>query len=217
MSDNILRTSFNGDSNLGLYGFATDKYCLVGVHSKRLQATLDVPVYHIPLLNMDLSGIFVCGNSHGIMIPEIVEEYNMPHLRKHFDNILVLRSKYSALGNLIMMNDNGIVLSPLLKKERKKIEKFFKLPCAVSMIARQRVVGNLGIATNKGCLLHPKVKKDEMKIIEETLGVKCDIGTVNFGSPYPGAGIITNSSGFAAGEASSGPELGRINEALGFI
>lgn len=215
----ILRTNFNGDETLGLYGFATDKYCLLGTHSsnKKVEHALGVPVKHVAVLNTDFVGLFVAGNSHGIVISEIVEEYNISQLRKMFDNILVLKSNYTALGNLILMNDHGIVLSPLLRKHRKEIEKFFSLPCTVTTIAKQNIVGNLGIATNKGCLLHPKVKKAEMETIEKTLCVKSDIGTVNFGSPYPGAGVIANSNGFVASERTSGPELGRITETLGLL
>lgn len=213
----LARMNFAGDPNLGLYGFATDGYCFLGINHKKVRHTLGVPIYPCTLLNTDFAGMFAAGNSHGIVISDYVEDYDMPKLSRYFDNILVLRTKYTALGNLILMNDNGIVISPLIKKHRKEISDFFDINCSVSTIAKQRIVGNLGIATNKGCLLHPKVRKNEMKIIEETLKVSADIGTVNFGSPYPGAGILANSNGFVVSETTSGPEMGRINEALGFL
>ena len=57
----------------------------------------------------------------------------------------------------------------------------------------------------------------EKRLIEKTLGVDADITTVNFGSPYPGAGIIANSNGFVVSEKTGGPELGRITDVLGFL
>ncbi len=214
---NFLKTNFHGDTNLGLYGFATDKYCLLGMNDKKIKSALGVPVYHCTILNMDMAGIFVAGNSHGIVINDFVEEYDIAKLRLHFKNILVLETKYTALGNLILMNDRGVIVSPLIKKYRKNISEFFHLPCEATAIAGQKVAGNLAIATNKGCLTHPKIRKKEKEMLERVLGVKSEIGTVNFGSPYPGAGVIANSAGFVASTSTSGPELGRITEALGFL
>jgi len=44
-----------------------------------------------------------------------------------------------------------------------------------------------------------------------------DVGTVNFGSPLVGSGILANSRGYVAGDETTGPELGRIEDALGFM
>ncbi|MBI3190668.1 translation initiation factor IF-6 [archaeon] len=214
---NFLKTNFNGDTNIGLYGFATDKYCLVGVNNKKIKPVVGVPVFVCRILNLDFAGIFVAGNSEGIIINDTVEEYEGYKLKAHFSKILVLKTKYTAIGNLVMMNDNGAIVSPLLKKHRKAISEFFNIPCESTTIAKQNIIGNLGVATNRGCLVHPKIRKNEKEIIERVLGVKSDIGTVSFGSPYPRAGIIANSHGFVVSEMSSGPEMGRVTEALGFL
>ncbi len=212
----MLRTNFEGDPNLGLYGFATDKYAVTGANFARpkLEKELKVPAHFFTAFNTGLLGIFAAGNSSGLALPDIIEKHEKHEVKI---DALYLKSRYTALGNLILMNDNGIILSPLLKREKPKIERFFGLRCEITKIAGTVVVGNLGIATNRGCLLHPRVRQKEMKLIEDVLGVEADIGTVNFGSPYPGAGVIANSFGFVASEQSSGPELGRINEALGFL
>src|SRR3989338_1958402 len=209
----LTRMNFNGDINLGMYGFATDKYCLTGFDDKKIRQTLDVPVFNCTILNMSLIGIFVTGNSHGIIISDVVDDYDSKRLKQQFENILVLRTKYTALGNLVLMNDNGIIISPLLRKHRKDISDFFGIPCEATAVSNQKVVGTLALTTNKGCLTHPKIRKKERETIERVLGVKSDIGTVNFGSPYPGAGVIANSNGFIASVQTSGPELGRITEA----
>ncbi len=219
--NNILRMNLEGDPNLGLYGFATDSYCFIGTPpghiGKKIKPVLGVPVHACTVLNTDLNGIFVAGNSHGIVISNPVKDYDIHRLRQHFENILVLKTRYTALGNLILMNDNGIILSPLLRKNRQYIKKFFGVNCEIGTIAKQKIVGNLGISTNRGCLLHPKVTQNEKKMVEDVLGVSSDIGTVNFGSSYPGAGMIVNSNGFVVSEQTSGPELGRITEVFGFI
>lgn len=216
----LLRINFDGDPNVGLYGFATDKYCFIGSdrYTAKIKDVLGVKTYAFPLLNMDLVRIFCTGNSNGIVMPQVIEDYD-PVAEKIKKNIqtLLIDSRYSSVGNLILMNDNGILISPLIKKHLREIEKFFGLRCEITTIANMNLIGNVGFATNKGCLLHPKVKEKEKRLIEHVLGVDADITTVNFGSPYPGAGIIANSNGFVVSEVCSGPELGRITDVLGFL
>lgn len=216
----FLRINFDGDPNIGLYGFATDKYCFIGSdrYTAKIKDVLGVKTYAFPLLNMDLVRIFCTGNSSGMIMPKVIEDFD-PVAEKIRKNIqtLVINSRYSSVGNLILMNDNGILISPLIKKHLREIEKFFGLPCEITTIANMNLIGNVGFATNKGCLLHPKVKEKEKKLIERVLGVDADITTVNFGSPYPGAGIIANSNGFVVSEVCSGPELGRVTDVLGFL
>ncbi len=217
----LLRTNFDGDPNIGLYGFATDKYCISGRgrYSDKLKEVLGVTVHAFDVFNMDLVRIFCTGNSTGVVIPYILGEYDstvFDRIKRHFE-VLVIRDNHTSVGNLILLNDKGIILSPLLKRHKKDVEKFFGLGCAVTTIAGVNIVGNLGFATNRGCLLHPKVREKEKRLIEKTLGVDADITTVNFGSPYPGAGLIANGNGLIVSEQSSGPELGRITDVLGFL
>ena len=217
----ILRTNFDGDPNLGLYGFATDKYCVIGreAYAAKIRETLKVPAYSWNVFNMDLIRIFSTGKSKGIVVPSILKNYDNEVLGKMEEHreVLVIKDNYSSVGNLVLLNDNGVILSPLLKKHKKELEKFFGLDCETTTISGMNLVGNLGFATNKGCLLHPKVREKEKRLIEKTLGVGADITTVNFGSPYPGAGLIANSNGFVVSTQSSGPELGRITDVLGFL
>ena len=43
------------------------------------------------------------------------------------------------------------------------------------------------------------------------------VGTVNFGSPYVGSGCVSTDKGAWAGSQTTGPELNRIEDALGLI
>jgi translation initiation factor 6 len=213
---NILRTDFYGDPNLGLYGFATDKYCLIGFKSKitkRINKALKTPVHSCNVLNTYLLGIFLAGNSSGVIMPNILEDDEISEI-KNITNTLILNSKYTALGNLVLMNDSGIILSPLLKKEKSRLSRFFDLPCEVMTIGRSSIVGALALATNKGCLADTRIKDSEMEVLKKVLKVDVDIGTVNFGSPFVKAGLIGNSKGLVVSTMTSGHELGKISEAL---
>jgi translation initiation factor 6 len=54
-------------------------------------------------------------------------------------------------------------------------------------------------------------------LIEDVLGVKPMVGTVSFGSPYVGAGVCASNTGAISGSQTTGPELNRIEDALGFL
>ena len=212
----MIQSDFAEDVNIGLYGFATDKYCLIGksLHlDKQLKGALNVPIIQITALDTQLVKIFIAGNSSGIIVPKILEEFELAHLKKEFE-VLVIDDRYTALGNLILMNDNGIIISPLLKSHKKLISERFGLPCETSTVAKGITIGTLALATNKGCLVHPKIRGDEKKKIKGVLGVELKEATVNFGSVHVGAGIIANSHGAAVGSATSGYEMGTINEGL---
>jgi len=211
----ILKSNFIGDSNIGLYGFATDRYGICGMKNKRLEKTLGVKFHFLPLYGTHLSGLFAAGNSHGMVASSLLSKHEIKHM-KSIANVLLLDTSYTAMGNLVLINDNGIVISPLIRKYKRRIEDFFSLKCEVSRVAGITVVGSVAVATNKGCVIHPKVKKTERSVIEKTLKVPLVIGTVSFGSPFVNSGIIANKNGVLVSENSSGIELGNINDAFGF-
>ena len=84
-------------------------------------------------------------------------------------------------------------------------------------LAGMGVVGSVACATNKGVLVHPKARPDEMEALRGFFGIHVDIGTLNYGSPMIGACCVANSKGAVTGTATTGIELGRLEEALGLI
>jgi len=219
----VERLSFFGDPNVGLFAKASDKLCLVGkavLKSDRdiIEDVLKVPVIDITISNTNLIGIFAAMNSKGIILPKIVTEGELKEIAKLDLNFGVIEDTiYTALGNLILCNDKGAIVSPLLEKFIDIIEDVLEVKCEISTVANLNIVGSCGKANNKGCLLHRDATEDELKVIEKTLGVEVDIGTVNFGSPFVASGIITNSNGIIIGGETTGPEVARVVEALGFL
>ena len=74
-----------------------------------------------------------------------------------------------------------------------------------------------------GAVIDVEFEKDnipqvyEALLIEEILGVPPMVGTVSFGSPYVGAGVCASNNGAVAGTETTGPELNRLEDALGLI
>ena len=119
---------------------------------------------------------------------------------------------------MLLCNENGAIASPAIPEDGVEIiSEVIGVPVAISSIAGEDVVGSLGVANDSGILLHPDVLPDEVLLSEEIMGVAPMVGTVAFGSPYVGAGLATSNNGAIAGRETTGPELNRIEDALGLI
>ena len=208
------QTTIDGDHNIGLYGFATDRYCCVGASHKTLEKTLQVKLHVGSVFGTPFVGMFCTGNSAGMMAARMAQEYTEG---LGVDHALFLDTEFTALGNLVVMNDHGIVVSPLLRRHANAIEAFFGVPVAVSRIGGSSLAGSVCVATNKGCLWHPRARDHEIALLEKTLTVAVAVGTVSFGSPFVKAGLLVNSKGFVVSPSTTGIEMGRITEALGFL
>jgi translation initiation factor 6 len=223
----VAQADFSGDRNLGLHAKSSDKFCLVGSlvtekDAEVLEKVLKVKIVRASIFNTEFVSIFSAFNSNGIVLPKLVfdsELKSIKTLAKKFDmNVSVLKTKYTAVGNLILCNDNGCVTSNLIpNSDRKNIEDCLGAEVTSSTVAELDNVGSCGLATNKGCIIHRDASEDEIKIIGDALKVPVDIGTANFGSPFIGGCIVANSNGVVMGNQTTGPEIARIMETLQLV
>jgi translation initiation factor 6 len=213
----FLKAKFYGDPNVGMYGFATDDYCLLGIEPNKkvlakIETTLDTKIKVATVAGTELIGLFVAGNKSGILLPKIVEDYEIKKLKALGLNIEVIASRETALGNLILCNDKGCLISEKLRRFKKKISDALDCEVETGKVAGLEIIGSAALANNIGCLCHMEAEEKEMKKIEEILKVKVDVGTVGYGSPFIRSGIIVNSKGVLFSELSTGPEMGRYEE-----
>ena len=213
----FLKAKFYGDPNVGMYGFATDDYCLLGLEPNKkllakIETTLDTKIKVATVAGTELIGLFVAGNKNGILLPHIVEDYEIKKLKALGLNIEVIASRETALGNLILCNDKGCLISEKLRRFKKKISDVLDCEVETGKVAGLEIIGSAALANNIGCLCHMEAEEREMKKIEEILKVKVDVGTVGYGSPFIRSGIIVNSKGVLFSELSTGPEMGRYEE-----
>jgi len=221
MAFKFSRIEFNGDPNIGLYGFANDNYCILGIKPKEkilkeIRKTIKTNIKITTITGTELIGLFSAGNSNGIILTKIIENYELKKLKKLFDlNLEIIKSKETALGNLILCNDKGCLISKSLKNFKKNISDTLGCEVDIGTVAKLDIVGSAAIANNTGCLCHREATEEEMKKIEKLLKVKVDVGTVGYGSPFIKAGVIVNSKGVLYSEGTTGAELGRIDEVFG--
>jgi translation initiation factor 6 len=190
---------------------------LPDVVMEQLETTLQLEMAPISIGGSNLIGALLAGNSNGLAVADIASDNDIDVLTA-FGDVVVMEGGVNTAGNLLLANEQGCVASPSIPQDGLEIlADVLGVDIIATTIGGQDVVGSLGVVNDQGVLLHPDVASDEVLLIEEILGVPPMVGTVSFGSPYVGAGICASNMGAVAGSETTGPELNRIEDALGII
>jgi translation initiation factor 6 len=217
----ILRMNFENSPFLGLWGLCTEEFVILPkmkIKEEKVVETLRARVIKGEVWGSPLLGIFLAGNSHGVVGPYLLKDEEEQELREAGINVFRLESRLTALGNLLLVNDYGGIASPeFSKRELAELEKALKVKLEKGTVAGEPTVGSLAVATNKGVLANPNIREEEARQIERVLGVPVDVGTACGGMGYVGICILGNSKGAIVGTSTTGAELGRIESALGLI
>lgn len=206
----ISKADFDGSPHIGVFCLANDDIALVPYSiSKKLEhlfiTNLGVDIVRMNLAGTPLLGIFACLSNSKIIIPDVIEKEEIKTLKDHVPEVIVLDEKYTALGNLISMNDHAAVCSRYIKNIEEIMGKRAR-------VAGSDLIGSVVYANNCGFLAHRDTSQKEIEELQNTLKVKGDVGTLNFGDPFVKSGIIANKRGVLVGKFSSGPEMQRVDE-----
>jgi translation initiation factor 6 len=212
---------FNRIPFIGAFSLCTEKFVLIpdNVYLRPDNThVLRVPVIRANVSRSPLLGVLLAGNSRCILCSELFEVTTPASFRDFGMRVEYLPSRLTALGNLILSNDHGAVVSPDLPASLvERIGAELEVPVERGTIAGYTTVGAVGVATNRGVILHPGVSKEEAELVEQILKVPVDIGTACGGVGFLGLCVIANSKGALAGSATTGPELGRLESSLGLL
>ena len=218
----IRQVDVNGNPYVGVVCVASDDLVLVPNEAKEehvqlISETLDVPAISMTVGGTNLLGTMMAMNSTGAVVGNIISDDELQLLSQHRE-VLVIHGRLNCAGNLILTNDKKAWVHPRINEQvREDIAKVLDVEVGEGDLAGMGVVGSVGCATNKGVLVHPKAQKEELEALKGFFGVHVDIGTLNYGSPMIGASTAANSKGAVTGTASTGIELGRLEEALDLI
>ncbi|MFB6076378.1 MAG: translation initiation factor IF-6 [Candidatus Aenigmatarchaeota archaeon] len=216
------KMNFRGDPNLGLFASNNEDICLMGQTSTKreieaVEDVLEVEIKKTSIAGSNLIGIFSVMNENGIVVPKNINDEEIENLKELDLNIYIARDiDETAIGNLILVNDKGCIISERLEDIKGDLEECFGVKVEVGKIAEMSIVGSCGIVTNNGLLVHRNCFEEEMKHLEDVLEVEGNIGTANFGSPFVGACLLSNTKGVIVSNQTTGPEMGRIAESLKF-
>ncbi|ELY55905.1 translation initiation factor IF-6 [Natronolimnohabitans innermongolicus] len=218
------RLAFAGSAYVGVFARATDSCVLVRPDVDDdvvadLTDELEVPAVQTTIGGSSTVGALATGNENGLLVSARVLEYERETLEAEVDvPVAELPGNVNAAGNVVLANDYGAYVHPDLTREAIQIVKeTLDVPVERGDLAGVRTVGTAAVATNSGVLCHPKATDEELDFLEESLDVRADVGTVNYGAPLVGSGLLANEAGYVVGEDTTGPELGRIEDALGYL
>ncbi len=191
------------------FGFAETK-------AKKLKEYLNVDkMFYASVSGTRLIGPLSVMNNNGIILPWTASEEELELFRQESKlNVERLNSKFTAIGNLISANDNGALVSSLIREESTRIRDILGVHVETLSIAGFVQTGAMVVSTNLGAAVHPDASEEEVRIISETLGVDVEPATINGGIPYLSSGILANSNSVVVGGLTTGPELIMLSRAF---
>jgi len=220
----LLRAAFAGSAYVGVFARATDDCLLVRPDvdddlRDDLADELDVPAVPTTVGGSGTVGALATGNENGLLVSGRATDRERETITEAVDlPVTELPGRITAAGNVVLANDTGAYLHPDLSREAvQTVKDALDVPVERGTLAGVRTVGTAAVATNRGVLCHPKTTDEELDFLEDLLDVPADIGTINYGGPLVGSGLLANANGYVVGEDTTGPELGRIEDALGYI
>ena len=214
---------FNENPNVGVFCRTNDNVAFIRKAlskkvKKKIVAAIDVELVELSIADATIVGSLLAFNSKGAVVTDFVDIDTIKVIKDQGFDVCVISDRLNAAGNDILVNDHGALVHPDLEKESiEEIEATLNVPVSKGTIGSLKTVGMAAVVTNKGLLCHPKVTDEEKRLLEEVFDVNVMIGTVNHGSPVIGSGLVANTKGAIIGKLTTGIEMGRIEEALGFL
>lgn len=215
-----------GSSTLGMFTQASDRFFVLPRATptklvRRLQEVFSVPCVKYSVAGSRLVGAFTACNSKGLLLPDHVTSEEVASIEEQLDglglgnvDVTTVDVLDNALGNLVLVNDHGCVLSPKLAGHEAEVAEALGVDVRVVEFAGTDLVGSAGLVNNLGGCVHPLATDGEIKLLEDALGVPLDVSSVNCGVPFVGACSAANAHGAVVGPETTGPELQRISEML---
>ncbi|MEE3242801.1 MAG: translation initiation factor IF-6 [Candidatus Thermoplasmatota archaeon] len=183
--------------------------------SKALETTVEV----ITIGGSRVIGTLIAMNAQGLLLSNLVTSREIEKLDKLASDldlrIGVISDRSNAIGNNFLVNDNGGFCNERLgSRTRELAQEVLGVEITPKSLNQMDTLGMIGCVTNKGGICHPDITARDRQMMEKVLDVPIMEGTVNFGMPLVGAGVVASSNGAVCSRQSTGVELGRVEEAL---
>jgi translation initiation factor 6 len=217
----IYKYAFYKSPNIGIFVKCNDQFLVLPLgfaptKTTMLSKYLDVSdIIYVSIADTRLLGPMMVMNNNGILVSSITSDEEINILKEKSQlNVERLKSKYTAIGNLIATNDHGAIVSPLCNDVKTQIQDILGVSVISMSISGFIQTGAMIVATNKGAVAYPNASDDEIKTISDILNVNVEPVTINGGIPFLASGIIANSKSVVVGNMTSGPELIMLSRAF---
>ena len=214
--------TFAGDPNIGVFARVVGDIAIIPPESTEefktaVRDALQVKLVETTIQGSTIIGSLVAGNSRGIVVSGLATEEEVDRLAEHRE-VLLLNESMNAAGNVIMANDTFAAVHEDMPTDLSKIiGEFLEVEVIHLTLGGVKTVGMAGVATNKGVIVHPRATERQIAMLEEIAQVPIGTGSINMGGALVGTGLLVNEKGYLAGNATSGFELGRIEDVFGFL
>ena len=219
----LRRIDVVGNPNIGVFIQVTDDvaivpYNLIDEKVNLVEETLEVPAVKSSVSGSSLIGSLSVANSKGIVVSPHVLDREVEQFKELGLEVAAIPGNYTAVGNIVAANDNGAIVSPFLSEDAiNTIESTLDVDVEATSMVGSDIIGSLISVTNKGFLISSTAVESEVDFSRKVFGVEGDVGTVGRGISLVGACSIANSNGAIVAKDSTGPEMARVEEALGFL
>ena len=219
----LKRIDIVGNPNIGVFIQATDDfvivpYNLIDEKVKLVEEILEVPAVKSSISGSSLIGSLSVANSNGIVVSPHVLDREVKQFEDLGLEVAAIVGNYTAMGNIVAANDSGAIASPFLSEDAINVlENTLDVDVESTSMVGSDIIGSLISVTNKGFLISGKAVENEVDFSRKVFGVEGDVGTVGKGISLVGACSIANSNGAIVAKSSTGPEMARVEEALGFL
>lgn len=214
--------TFAGDPNIGVFARVAGDIAIVPPEAPAefktaVREALEAELIETTIQGSSIIGSLVAGNSRGVVVSGLATDEEVDLLSEHRE-VLLLDGSMNAAGNVILANDTFAAVHPDMPTELSAaIGEFLGVVVIPLALGGVKTVGMAGVATNKGVIVHPRATERQIAALEEVAKVPVGTGSINMGGALVGTGLLVNERGYLAGNATSGFELGRIEDVFGFL
>jgi translation initiation factor 6 len=214
--------TFAGDPNIGVFARVVGDIAIIPPESPdefkaAVKTALQAELVETTIQGSSIVGSLVAGNSRGLVVSGLATDEEVAILSKH-RKVFLLHESMNAAGNVIMANDTFAAVHPDMPVDMMHaIGEFLEVEVFTLVLGGVSTVGMAGVATNKGVIVHPRATDQQIARIEAVAKIPVGTGSINMGSGLVGTGLLVNEKGYLAGNATSGFELGRVEDIFGFL
>ena len=214
--------TFAGDPNIGVFARVAGDIAIVPPEAPAefktaIRDALGTELVETTIQGSSIVGSLAAGNSRGVVVSGLATDEEVDLLSEHRE-VLLLDGPMNAAGNVIMVNDTFAAVHEEMPADlAEAIGEFLGVTVIHLTLGGVRTVGMAGVATNKGVIVHPRATERQIAMVEEVAKVPVGTGSINMGGALVGTGLLVNEKGYLAGSATSGFELGRIEDVFGFL
>lgn len=216
-----MKSAYHGNQYIGLFGKANDRVAFLPNDANKglfysVRERTGVEIVKTSILESNLIGIYMALGDDVAVVSENILPFEEEMLSQYVD-VVKIKGRFNAWGNNIVIGKSIIANPHMSNKEAKAVEGALGKEVFKKSIAGYSTVGSLVCRNSQGFVIHYKASDEELGFVEKALGVKGNRASVNMGNGFVSIGIIANSNGYVVGEGTTGVEIARIEEGLGYL